>query len=155
MSCQFSEFHPWAPTLQCNRLTKSEGGASRLRQEGKLSVAHGGLAQGRSGQGPLKILAFSVRDRRGNAMTTMQVGLVPAISSAFRHRKPRQGSTKASRLRWNIVAVLALALLVGAPGPAKAAGPDGQLTWGVHISLAPTWFDPAEMSGIKIGRAHV
>ena len=25
-----------------------------------------------------------------------------------------------------------------------AAAPAGQLTWGVHISLAPTWFDPAE-----------
>ena len=23
-----------------------------------------------------------------------------------------------------------------------------KLTWAVHISLAPTWFDPAEMSGI-------
>ena len=25
---------------------------------------------------------------------------------------------------------------------------DRQLTWGVHVSLAPTWFDPAGMSGI-------
>jgi peptide/nickel transport system substrate-binding protein len=25
-----------------------------------------------------------------------------------------------------------------------AAAPEGQVTWGVHISLAPTWFDPAE-----------
>ena len=30
------------------------------------------------------------------------------------------------------------------PHTAFAAGPQGQLTWGVHISLAPTWFDPAE-----------
>jgi ABC-type transport system substrate-binding protein len=30
--------------------------------------------------------------------------------------------------------------------PAIAA--DGQITWGVHISLAPTWFDPAEAPGI-------
>src|SRR3989442_5645663 len=29
-----------------------------------------------------------------------------------------------------------------------AAAPEGQLTWGVHISLAPTWFDPAETAGI-------
>src|SRR5437870_4063004 len=29
-----------------------------------------------------------------------------------------------------------------------AAAPEGQMTWGVHISLAPTWFDPAETSGI-------
>ncbi len=32
--------------------------------------------------------------------------------------------------------------------PAAAAGPEGQATWAVHIALAPTWFDPAETSGI-------
>ncbi len=31
--------------------------------------------------------------------------------------------------------------------PAVAA-PDGQMAWAVHVSLAPTWFDPAETSGI-------
>ena len=29
-----------------------------------------------------------------------------------------------------------------------AAAPESLMTWGVHISLAPTWFDPAETSGI-------
>ena len=33
------------------------------------------------------------------------------------------------------------------PTPATAA-PDGQMVWGVHISLAPTWFDPAETPGM-------
>jgi len=32
--------------------------------------------------------------------------------------------------------------------PPAGAGPEGQMTWAVHISLAPTWFDPAETSGI-------
>ena len=42
--------------------------------------------------------------------------------------------------------VLVAVLLVGAaPG---AAAPEGQMTWGVHITLAPTWFDPAETPGI-------
>ena len=41
-------------------------------------------------------------------------------------------------------ALLAL-LAVAAPA---AAAPEGQMTWGVHISLAPTWFDPAETLGI-------
>ena len=45
-------------------------------------------------------------------------------------------------------ALLALALMVGAVGTASVADPKGQLTWGVHISLAPTWFDPAETPGI-------
>ena len=42
---------------------------------------------------------------------------------------------------------LVLAVLVLAPAPGSAA-PEGQMTWAVHISLAPTWFDPAETSGI-------
>jgi peptide/nickel transport system substrate-binding protein len=29
-----------------------------------------------------------------------------------------------------------------------AAAPEGEMTWGVHISLAPTWFDPAETQGL-------
>jgi peptide/nickel transport system substrate-binding protein len=42
----------------------------------------------------------------------------------------------------------ALGLTAGMPGIAVAAAPQGQVTWGVHVSLAPTWFDPAETSGI-------
>ena len=34
-----------------------------------------------------------------------------------------------------------------APTPGAAA-PEGQMTWAAHISLAPTWFDPAETPGI-------
>src|SRR5881397_3940906 len=42
-----------------------------------------------------------------------------------------------------------LVLTIVAVGAASAAAaPEGQLTWAVHISLAPTWFDPAETSGI-------
>src|SRR5262249_35568971 len=41
------------------------------------------------------------------------------------------------------------ALLAVFPRAAPAAAaPEGQMTWGVHISLAPTWFDPAETQGI-------
>jgi peptide/nickel transport system substrate-binding protein len=38
-------------------------------------------------------------------------------------------------------------LILSVPGGAAAA-PEGQLTWGIHVSLAPTWFDPAETPGI-------
>lgn len=47
--------------------------------------------------------------------------------------------------------VFALALTLAWTGPAATratAAPEGQLTWGVHVSLAPTWFDPAETPGI-------
>ena len=41
------------------------------------------------------------------------------------------------------------ALGIAAPrSPALAAAPDGQLIWAVHVSLAPTWFDPAETPGM-------
>ncbi len=40
-------------------------------------------------------------------------------------------------------------LVVGASSLAAAPdAPTGQMVWAVHISLAPTWFDPAETSGI-------
>ena len=42
--------------------------------------------------------------------------------------------------------LIVLVVLAGA-GP-SAASPEGQMTWAVHISLAPTWFDPAETPGI-------
>src|SRR3989475_4603648 len=42
-----------------------------------------------------------------------------------------------------------LVLMTSAVGvPPGAAAPEGQMTWAVHVSLAPTWFDPAETSGI-------
>ena len=31
---------------------------------------------------------------------------------------------------------------------APQAKPEGTMTWGVHVTLAPTWFDPAETPGI-------
>ena len=50
------------------------------------------------------------------------------------------------------VLVLALVLFGATAGllavePAQAA-PEGQITWGVHISLAPTWF------GLITGHAY-
>ncbi len=42
-----------------------------------------------------------------------------------------------------------LVLMMSMAGVAPAvAAPEGQMTWAVHVSLAPTWFDPAETSGI-------
>ena len=44
---------------------------------------------------------------------------------------------------------LAVTLVLTALAPASAvAAPEGQMTWAVHVSLAPTWFDPAETAGI-------
>jgi len=43
---------------------------------------------------------------------------------------------------------LFVALTVLVPATPGAAAPEGQMTWGAHISIAPTWFDPAETPGI-------
>jgi peptide/nickel transport system substrate-binding protein len=46
-----------------------------------------------------------------------------------------------------LVACLALALIVGV-APVAMAAPEGTMTWGVHITLASRWLDPAETEGI-------
>src|SRR5437867_9856365 len=47
---------------------------------------------------------------------------------------------------------LLIAMLVSGPaiasGQARLEAPAGQLIWAVHISLAPTYFDPADVHGI-------
>ena len=41
---------------------------------------------------------------------------------------------------------LLLLLVISLIGPAPAAAaPEGQMTWAIHTTLVPTWFDPAEM----------
>jgi peptide/nickel transport system substrate-binding protein len=45
-------------------------------------------------------------------------------------------------------AVTAFLLMFSVRGEATAADEQPRLTWGVHISLAATWFDPAEMPAI-------
>src|SRR5262245_63057569 len=47
------------------------------------------------------------------------------------------------RNRW---AALVLVAVLAFAGTAWAA--DGEMTWGVHVSLAPTWLDPAETPGL-------
>ena len=63
--------------------------------------------------------------------------------------KRREGHAELSRLtRRDVLALAAAGALTTAtasvPRRVFAAALPGQLTWGVHISLAPTWFDPAE-----------
>ena len=50
--------------------------------------------------------------------------------------------------RRDLLALAALGVTAGAPGASLAFEPQGQLIWAAHVSLAPTWFDPAETSGI-------
>ena len=47
-----------------------------------------------------------------------------------------------------IVIILSALIAAVLPVALVSAAPEGQLTWGVHVSIAPTWFDPAETPGI-------
>ena len=50
--------------------------------------------------------------------------------------------------RRDLLAATAASLVAGAPVVARAAGPQGQLTWALHVSLAPLWFDPADTQAL-------
>ena len=61
---------------------------------------------------------------------------------------PSPGGNAAGVTRRDLLALAAFGMVAGTSEFAAAAGPRGQLTWGVHTTLAPTWFDPAETPGI-------
>src|SRR5678815_507479 len=46
-------------------------------------------------------------------------------------------------MRTRSLAIATLCLCLAASAPAGAA-PEGQVTWGVHTTLVPSYFDPAE-----------
>lgn len=62
--------------------------------------------------------------------------------------EPTPGGNHLQIRRRDVLALAAGAAVGAVPGLARAAAPSGQLVYGVHISLAPTWFDPAETQGI-------
>lgn len=65
--------------------------------------------------------------------------------SAPRHGQTIPGTT-APLTRRSLLAVTALGVTAGTRS--AFAAPQGQLTYGVHVSLAPAWFDPGESAGI-------
>ena len=47
-----------------------------------------------------------------------------------------------------LLGAIAVLVAIAVAPVASHAAPEGQITWGVHITLAPTWFDPAEAPGL-------
>src|SRR3984893_15294619 len=86
-------------------------------------------------------LVYSKRDKGEGRRRPMALILNGRENSAS-----RGGAADISRR--DLLALAALGIVVGAPSSATAASPEAQLTWGVHVSLAPIWFDPADVSGI-------
>ena len=79
-----------------------------------------------------------------------RIGLTPARRPPGRpgHRcASRPGALDRTGRRLVVLSLL-LALVAGAAHPGTAAAAQGQVTWAVHITLAPTWFDPAETPGV-------
>src|SRR5439155_10857412 len=54
---------------------------------------------------------------------------------------------EAVMIRDVLAAALVVLSLAAGVGRVDAA-PEGQVTWGIHVSLVPSWFDPAETAGI-------
>ncbi len=50
--------------------------------------------------------------------------------------------------RRDLLALAALGAVAGAPAAVRAASSPDQLIWGIHVSITPTWLDPAETQGI-------
>ena len=52
------------------------------------------------------------------------------------------------RHRFALIPSVLVLLLSVMMSPAVGSAAEGQVTWAVHVSLAPTWFDPAETPGM-------
>jgi peptide/nickel transport system substrate-binding protein len=70
------------------------------------------------------------------------------VSSPSERREGHVDLSGLTRRDVLVAAGAAATAITLAPYWALAATPQGQLTWGIHVSLAPTWFDPAETPGI-------
>jgi peptide/nickel transport system substrate-binding protein len=65
------------------------------------------------------------------------------MKTSSRYGESSDPSANNTMTRRDLLAIAALGA-TAVPGMAFAAAPQGQLTLALHVSLAPTWFDPAE-----------
>src|SRR6058998_1556919 len=66
-----------------------------------------------------------------------------------RHVPVMKGAPMRGRLRGGLVALLPILLATFSIVPATThANPEGQMTWALHFSLAPTLFEPSETPGV-------
>src|SRR5689334_3873805 len=67
---------------------------------------------------------------------------------ASRHQGHVATADKADLTRRSLLTIATLGTASAVSRPAPAARTQSQLTWAVHVSLAPTWFDPADTQAI-------
>src|SRR5258708_17695120 len=70
------------------------------------------------------------------------------MNSSLHQKEAKPDASGNGISRRDLLALAALGFTAGAPAASLAFEPQGQLIWAAHFSLAPTWFDPAETSGI-------
>src|SRR5690349_2194360 len=70
--------------------------------------------------------------------------------NSFPHRcaSARPADHRFALTRRDLLAATAAGLVAGAPAVAGAAGPQDQLIWAIHVSLAPLWVDPADTQAL-------
>jgi peptide/nickel transport system substrate-binding protein len=70
--------------------------------------------------------------------------------NSFHHRRTptKLAGDRFTLTRRDLLAATAAGLVAGAPSITRAAEPQGQLTWALHVSLAPLWFDPADTQAL-------
>src|SRR6266849_1648120 len=94
----------------------------------------------------------------GGSMKSDRFGLLFGVFAPRHFEGPLSGgrggrsspSAQRRALRLFVVLLLVFGAILLATVPTRAAPPEGQLTWAVQVGLAPTWFDPAEATGILI-----
>ncbi len=65
-------------------------------------------------------------------------------TSSRRHEGSDAAVNNSDLTRRNLLTMAAAGAAAAVPRATVAAGPRGQLTWAIHVALAPTWFDPAD-----------
>ena len=69
------------------------------------------------------------------------------MRSSLRHLRVHvTGASRLRATRRELLGLAALGVVAAGTRPAKSA--DSRLVYASHISLAPTWFDPAETPGV-------
>src|SRR5262249_33174792 len=139
------------------RAVRPAGGGNRSRQTHGDPAAH--AAVGARAHGLCPDLAARLPQRPGSASrrTSLQSDPRASVFRALRRRSP-QGrriaggttmvSPSLSTARRGVLGLSAAAMIDATLGGANAAPAGSELRIGAHISLAPTWFDPAETPGI-------
>src|SRR5262249_10182879 len=97
-----------------------------------------GVAAGRITKAEIAVFVRRHRQRRpGRRCRAARGGILTA---------PWEGVM--SPLLSRVFVVVLAAFLLMRPAAPTAAAPEGTMTWGVHITLASRWLDPAETEGI-------